>query len=116
LAPHGSFSKDEPNLSSDFNMKGLRPIVRQKDGDTFILQDLRGIYYLWDPCDSHLLKVVEKWTIGGGLNEVEDVVRNIIGHFYWVREEATKVFRRYHQATEGEPPEEEARYIKPKPL
>jgi hypothetical protein len=45
---YGAFGEDKPNLSSDFNVKGLRPILKEKEGDMYMLRDASGLYYLWD--------------------------------------------------------------------
>jgi hypothetical protein len=37
---YGAFKEGKPNLSSDFNVPGLRPILKEKHGDElWILQD-----------------------------------------------------------------------------
>jgi len=90
---YGAFSKDEPNLSSDFNVKGLRPSLKDPEIDQYILQDANGLYYLWDLWDGHLLRVTDKWTKGDDLIEVEDVVDNILCNLFWVEQDTVKVFR-----------------------
>jgi hypothetical protein len=92
---HGAFSVDKPNLSSDFHVQGLRPIVKEEDGETWILQDAKGTFYLWDAWDGHLLRVTEKWTKGPELETVEDVVDNIVCNLSFVEDDAIKVFRTY---------------------
>lgn len=39
LGLHGTFSEDNPNLSSDFNMQGLKPILKEDGGNRWILKD-----------------------------------------------------------------------------
>jgi hypothetical protein len=86
---------DKPNLSSDFHVQGLQPIVKEEDGETWILQDAKGTFYLWDAWDGHLLRVTEKWTQGPELETVEDVVDNIVCNLSFVEDDAIKVFRTY---------------------
>jgi hypothetical protein len=69
--------------------------VKEDDGDTWILQDTDGTYYLWDLWTGRLLKVTENWTKGPELEKVEDVVYNILCNLSWVEDDAVKVFRTY---------------------
>jgi hypothetical protein len=42
-----AFSETKPNLSSDFDVPGLRPIIKEEDGgDQWLLQDAEGKFYL----------------------------------------------------------------------
>ncbi|KAF2833277.1 hypothetical protein CC86DRAFT_399909 [Ophiobolus disseminans] len=92
----GIFSQDKPNLSSGFNVEGLRPILKEEDGeDPWILRDAQGSCYLWDMWDGHLLKVTDNWTTGPELKDIEDVMKNILANLSWVEEEAVRVFRTY---------------------
>jgi len=36
---YGAFDEEEPNLSIDFNVQGLRPILIVKEGETYLLKD-----------------------------------------------------------------------------
>jgi hypothetical protein len=74
-------------------VEGLRPILRELGEDQWILQDAKGMHYLWDVWDGHLLRVTEEWTRGSELEKVEDVIRNILGSLSFVEEDAVKVFR-----------------------
>lgn len=93
LNPCGAFSEEKSNLSSDFKVNGLHPIVKAAKRDKYILQDAKGIYYLWGLWDGHLLRVTDEWT--EGLDSVEAVVDNIICNLYWVEEDTVTVFRPY---------------------
>lgn len=90
---YGAFGADIPNLSNDFKIRGLKPIIKDGKTDLFLLIDADNIYYLWDIWDSHLLQVPDEWTSGENLQEIEDKVETIIGNIYWVLEESTKVYR-----------------------
>jgi len=81
---YGAFSKDEPNLSSDYNIKDLRPILKEEDGDKCLLENTEGSYYLWDLWAGVLLKVAEKWTIDDDLDTEEEVVENVPCSMFWV--------------------------------
>jgi hypothetical protein len=65
------FSQDPPNLSSDFKVNSLRPIIREppEDGDTILMKDAKGTYYMWDERDGHLLRVKDEWTKGPDLTK-----------------------------------------------
>lgn len=45
---NGAFSEVRPNLSSDFNIEGVRPVLKEKTKDDrpWILQDAEGSFYL----------------------------------------------------------------------
>lgn len=110
---HGAFSLKKPNLSSDYDVDGLQPILKEEDGeDPWILQDAEGMFYLWDPWTSSLYRVTENWTKGPGLKTIEDVVDNILTNLIWVEDDLVRVFRTDNKATEGQPLEEDSRYIK----
>jgi hypothetical protein len=51
---NGAFSEVEPNLSSDYNTKDLRPILKETAGDLCLLKDKEGTYYIWDMWDGLL--------------------------------------------------------------
>lgn len=95
---YGAFRKGKPNLASDFRVKGLRPILKEKDGDWYLLMDAKD-YYLWDPWDGHLLRVSDEIVNEDnddpyeGLEGVEKAVHNIISGLYWALKDAQAVFR-----------------------
>lgn len=89
----GVFSIEAPNLASDFNVKGLKLIMKDSDCDMFLLTDADGKFYLWDPWDGHLLRAADKWTVKEGMVEIEDQVHNILRNLYWVVKQATVVFK-----------------------
>lgn len=72
------FSEEEPNLSSDFNVKGLKPTVKDSYCEMFLLTDSNGNFYLWDPWDGHLLRPPHKWTAKEDLTKYEGKVYNIV--------------------------------------
>ena len=78
---------------ADFNVQGLRPILREDDSDRYILRDAEGIYYLWELWDGHLLRVGEHWVKGPHLHTVEDVVGNILCELTWVEQDSQRVYK-----------------------
>lgn len=52
--PHHSdlyeaFDEEEHNFFSDFNVQGLRPMLKEKEGEMYLLKDVSDLYSLWDP-------------------------------------------------------------------
>ncbi|KAF1911801.1 hypothetical protein BDU57DRAFT_523808 [Ampelomyces quisqualis] len=90
----GAFNELKPNLSNDFNVPGLRPILKDKYGDEmWILRDDAGVYYLWNMWEGHLARVTDKWTKGSELVSTEDIVDNILSNLSWVEDDAVTVFK-----------------------
>ncbi|KAF2833280.1 hypothetical protein CC86DRAFT_461683 [Ophiobolus disseminans] len=90
LALETYFNTTKPNLETDYNVKGLRPVLLQNDGFyRFILKDEQDHFYVWDE-DSLLFWVkdeeiekpmsledkVDFVLCGLGCLEVEPVYRN----------------------------------------
>jgi hypothetical protein len=91
---YGAFKEGKPNLSSDFNVPGLRPILKEKHGDElWILQDTYGVYYLWYMWEGHLTRITEEYTQGPELSSVEDVIHNILCNLSWVEDDAVTVYK-----------------------
>lgn len=90
---YGDFSAKEPNLSTDFNVPGLKPIIKESDGDMFLLTDSGGKLYVWDPWDGHLLKLEDRWTNREGMKKMEDKVDNVLEDLHWVLRGATPIYR-----------------------
>ncbi|KAF2833276.1 hypothetical protein CC86DRAFT_415021 [Ophiobolus disseminans] len=85
------FNPLEPNLSQAYNVAGLRPVVREKDGDAFILQDEKKRFYLWKPWDGDLLRVKDVWTKGFDSNE--KIVEHLIIYMSGVERGAEIIYR-----------------------
>jgi hypothetical protein len=98
---HGAFIEDAPNLSTDFKVNGLRPILREDNSDRYILRDAEGIYYLWDLWDGHLVRVGEHWVKGPHLHTVEHAVGNILCELTWIEDDSQRVYRTYSQKQHG---------------
>lgn len=84
-----AFRAEGPNLSTDFNVDGLKPILRKKDRELYLMKDAKDMYYLWNLWDGHLLKVSSEFATEDNLDEddgdttdglkgVEKIVSNII--------------------------------------
>jgi hypothetical protein len=41
------FDPNKPNLSNDFGINGLQPVIRDTESDVFLLQDGSGNFYQW---------------------------------------------------------------------
>lgn len=87
------FSERKPNLSSDFKIPDLRPILKEEDDeDPWILYDANGMLYLWDELDGRLSRVRDHWVQGSDLDSVESKVDNIICNVTWVEDDAVRIF------------------------
>lgn len=84
------FDLEEPNLSTDFKVDGLRPVVKENDSDTFILQDAKGRFYFWEVWDGHLLRVKDIWT--KGLDSNEKIVENLIIYQSFVERDTDVIY------------------------
>lgn len=42
------FDPNKPNLATDFGLDSLRPVIRDTEGDIFLLQDGSGRFYEWN--------------------------------------------------------------------
>jgi len=73
------FGQNEPNLATDFNIDGLKPIVREKDGDTFLLVDAQNRYYIWNRWEGDLFRLK---NLGTGKESVDDVVQKVMRDLY----------------------------------
>jgi hypothetical protein len=69
------FDQDEPNLATDFNIDGLKPIIRQKGGNTFLLVDAQNRYYIWNRWDEDLFRLQD---LGNGKEHVDHVVQMVM--------------------------------------
>jgi hypothetical protein len=50
------FDPDKINIGDNFNIEGLRPVLREDDNEyNFILEDADGRWYLWEEYDGLLL-------------------------------------------------------------
>jgi len=60
------FRPETPNLSSDFIVDGLRPVLRELEAtERFILKDSQNRFYLWDEWDGRLF-----WVSDPDVNEL----------------------------------------------
>lgn len=91
---YGAFSKDEPNLSSNYHVKHLRSILKERDSERCLLIDAEGSYYVWDLWDGALFRVAEERTVDGDLDSVEDVVSNVLGNLYGSSQRPSRWFAR----------------------
>lgn len=101
-----AFGEDKPNLFSDFHLDDrLYPILKEKEGDMYILRDTKHVYYVWDPWYGPILKVSAEYStvagtededFGEGLGEVEKIVSNILFNLHWVLEESEVICKKYH--------------------
>ncbi|KIX94048.1 uncharacterized protein Z520_10074 [Fonsecaea multimorphosa CBS 102226] len=53
------FDPGAPNLAVDFGLDGLQPVIRQIDGDVFLVQDKLGKFYKWSSRDGQM------WLLDG---------------------------------------------------
>jgi hypothetical protein len=64
----------KPNLSSDFNVPGLRPIIKENfDEEQWILRDEMGVYYTWYEWEGRLMRITNNWVKGPELKTVDDI-------------------------------------------
>ncbi|CAO2650524.1 Nn.00g018160.m01.CDS01 [Neocucurbitaria sp. VM-36] len=84
------FDPDQLNLSKDFNVDGLCPVIKEKDSDTFILRDAKCRYYLWDEWDGHLLRFKDEWT--QGFPSKKKLVMNLICNLTWAEEDTDIIY------------------------
>jgi hypothetical protein len=80
------FGNSEPNLSANYRVDGLKPVIKEKDCDRFILRDAKGRFYIWDAWDVLLLRVREAGY--KGLQTNEEIVENILDYISLVEEDA----------------------------
>jgi hypothetical protein len=85
------FDKSKPNLSNDYEVVDLKPVVKEISKDRFILRDPRERFYLWDAWDCELLRVPDKYT--KGFVSTEEIVDNIIMYKSYIEEEGIAVWR-----------------------
>ncbi|KAF1911803.1 hypothetical protein BDU57DRAFT_551852 [Ampelomyces quisqualis] len=85
------FDPKNPNMINAYNVEGLKPVVREKDSDTFILQDAKKQFYLWDAWEGELLRVTDDWTAGFESNE--QVVENLIVYMSGVERDAVPIYQ-----------------------
>jgi hypothetical protein len=85
------FDKFKPNLSNDYEVVDLKPVVKEISKDRFILRDPRERFYLWNAWDSELLRVPNEYT--EGFVSTEEIVDNIIMYKSYIEEEAIAVWR-----------------------
>ncbi|KAF1840930.1 uncharacterized protein K460DRAFT_359473 [Cucurbitaria berberidis CBS 394.84] len=83
------FNATVPNLSAEFNVGGLRPVVKEDDSDMFILQDAKNYFYFWEAWDGRLLRVKDTWTEGFDSNE--EIIENLIIYQSFVERDAVVV-------------------------
>ena len=66
--------KKKPNLASDFGIPGLKPIIKRKDRDRFLLTDNHlAKFYVWDT-DGDLYSLREQSTLAEAVEEALDRV------------------------------------------
>jgi hypothetical protein len=85
------FDKSKPNLSADYGVHGLQPVIRQNGTDRFILCDSKKRFYLWNGWDGRLLRVQEVWT--KGFNSNEEIIDNILDYISLVERDAMAIWK-----------------------
>ncbi|KAH8646219.1 hypothetical protein BX600DRAFT_555920 [Xylariales sp. PMI_506] len=56
----GTYFGAAPNVGTDYGVEGLIPIIKQKTGDMFLLQDKAGRLYMWNPWVEGLYRIQGK--------------------------------------------------------
>jgi len=94
LAIQTYFRPTQPNLETDYNIPGLRPVLREPDGfHRFLLKDPQDRFYIWDE-DDHLWWVMEEGVDEQGtLEEKVDYVMCRYGALH-----VEPVYQDYHPA------------------
>jgi len=88
------FLPTPPNLATDYNIKGLKPILRENDGFyRFILTDKQSRLYVWDE-DGYLFWVKDEEL--ESLMSVEEKVDFVLCGLGCL--EVEPVYRDYHPA------------------
>lgn len=96
------FDPDKPNLSSDFNVPGLSPILREYGGrHRFILKGSKGRFYVWNEWSGRLFWVRHKEI--EELDSLEDKVNFVLCRLGGL--EVEPVFHTYHPADDPKLPE-----------
>jgi hypothetical protein len=84
------FNKLTPNLSTDYNVEGLKPVVKEKRSYRFILRDAKQRYYLWDKWDGRLLRVPIVYIEGP--ESTEEIVENIVVYRSFIARDAVAIW------------------------
>ncbi|KAJ5356236.1 hypothetical protein N7517_010845 [Penicillium concentricum] len=53
------FDPQKPNISRDFGLDGLQPIIRDTESDIFLLQDASRNFYQWSSWDGDMWHLVD---------------------------------------------------------
>jgi hypothetical protein len=53
------FDHQKPNISRDFGLDGLQPVIRETESDIFLLQDASGNYYQWSSWGGDMWRLVD---------------------------------------------------------
>ncbi|KAI2789270.1 hypothetical protein POX_e07300 [Penicillium oxalicum] len=65
------FDPSKPNLSRDFGIDGLQPVIRAMGHDTFLLRDASGNFYQWSISDGAMWQLL-------GLEDLDEAVHSIM--------------------------------------
>lgn len=65
------FDPTLPNLSSDFGLNSLQPVIRDTEDDVFLLQDGEGKFYQWRMPDGEI------WRLDG-FTDVQEAAKAIM--------------------------------------
>lgn len=90
---YGAFGEKIPNLENNYNIEGLRPILKERRGDEVWICEIRRVSTTYRTFWEGLLaRITEERTQGPELNEVEDIMDNILENISWVEQDAVTVF------------------------
>ncbi|KAA8895543.1 hypothetical protein FN846DRAFT_969081 [Sphaerosporella brunnea] len=69
------FDPAKPNLGKDFQIVGLKPVIKQKEGETFLLQDGNGRFYVWNEYEGGMYRFEKALKVQDAVNEVLEGVQ-----------------------------------------
>lgn len=64
------FDPNKPNISTDFGVDGLQPVVRDTEGGLFLLQDSGSRFYRWSIWEGLLLRLIDLNSLAAAVEAI----------------------------------------------
>lgn len=71
------FHPEKPNLAEAFDLDGLCPVLKEKEGPSYLLTDRENRFYIFNPEDGRMFVYKEGFTR-------ENVIDDVLSGVNWV--------------------------------